>query len=134
MSEEVTLDAALQAQLLELEKKLEIADHFTLLGVPPGAAPAVAKAAFFALSLKFHPDRHFRKNLGSFRPVLEKVFKALSKAHQTVTHPEKRETYLAAHPELRPPPPAPKREPMKRMTWKKQDLPLTVVEAEKSRK
>lgn len=134
MSEEFALEGALKAQLLDLEKKLETADHFTLLGVPVGAAPAVAKAAFFQLSLKLHPDRYFRKNLGSFRPVLEKVFKALSKAHQAVTHPEKRESYLAAHPELRPPPPAPTRVPMKRMTWQKQGLPLTEVDAGKSRK
>ena len=132
MSEEVALEPALKAQLLDLEKKLEIADHFTLLGVPAGAAPAVAKAAFFQLSLKLHPDRYFRKNLGSFRPLLEKVFRALSKAHQTVTHAEKRESYLTAHPELRPPPPAPKREPMKRMTWRKQDLPP--IDSGKSRK
>lgn len=134
MSGEAALDEALRAQLLDLERKLETADHFTLLGVPVGSDPAVVKAAFFQLSLKLHPDRHFRKNLGESRPVLEKVFKALSKAHQTLTHPDKREAYLVAHPGLRPAPPAPRRVPMKRMTFQKSDLPAAVLDAAKAGK
>lgn len=85
------LDEALKAQLLDLEAKVKSADHFTLLGVARGADAASVKAAFFQLSKKLHPDKYFRKNLGDFRPRLEAVFKALSRAHQTLTHPEKRE-------------------------------------------
>lgn len=122
MSEEVALDPALVAQVQELDARLGTADLFTLLGVPLGAEPHVVKAAFFALSKRLHPDRYFRKELGPLRPQLERVFKALSTAHQTLTRPEKREAYLAANPGLRPAPPAPKRVPMKRLQWKKEDL------------
>jgi DnaJ-domain-containing protein 1 len=122
MSDEVTLDEGLKAQLVDLEAKLKSADHFTVLGVAIGADPPTVKAAFFQLSKKLHPDKYFRKNLGEVRPRLEAVFKALSKAHQTLTHPEKREAYLAANPHLRPPPPEPVRRAGVRMQWQKSDL------------
>lgn len=134
MSEEVALDPALVAQVVELDEGLETVDLFTLLGLPAGAEPQVVKAAFFALSKKFHPDRYFRRDLGALRPKLERVFKALSKAHQTLTRPEKREAYLTANPGLRPAPPAPKRVPMKRLQWNKADLKLPVEGATKGNK
>lgn len=126
MQEDVALDEALQAEILELEGKLQTADHFALLGVPNDAEPAEVKAAFYKLCLRMHPDRYFRKKLGSFKARLEKIFKALSHAHQTLTDPARREAYLVAHPSLRKPPPAPKRAPMKRMSWKKEDLQLPI--------
>lgn len=134
MSEEVALEPALVAQVQELDARLLTADHFSLLGVPAGAEPSVVKAAFFALSKKLHPDRYFRKELGELRPKLERVFKALSLAHQTLTRPERREAYLAAHPHLKPAPPAPKRVPMQRLTWKKVDLQLPPAASNKSGK
>ena len=134
MSEDVALDPALVAQVLELDAQLGKADLFTLLGVAAGAEPPVVKAAFFALSKKLHPDRYFRKELGDFRPKLERVFEALSRAHQTLTRAEKREAYLAANPGLRPAPPAPKRVPMRRLTWQKQDLQLPPADSSKSGK
>ncbi len=131
MTEEAALDPVLVAQVVELDGKLETADLFTLLGVAAGAEPQVVKAAFFALSKKLHPDRYFRKDLGELRPKLERVFKGLSKAHQTLTRPEKRDAYLAANPPLRP---APKRVPMKRLQWNKADLQLLPLDATKENK
>jgi curved DNA-binding protein CbpA len=103
MSEAV--DPALELEVLELETKLGSADLFTLLGVSKGADEAEVKAAFYKFSRRLHPDRHFRKPLGTLRPKLLKVFRALSKAHQTLTHPELREAYLTANPQLRKPGP-----------------------------
>ena len=125
MAEEVALGEAVKTQLLELEARLDTADHFTLLGVPLGADAVTAKAAFFKLSLLLHPDRYFRKNLGSFRPRIEKVFKALSKAHQALTDPLKREAYLVANPGLRKPNEVegPKRKPGQRISWQQKNLP-----------
>lgn len=134
MPEAVPLEPSLVAQVQALDAQLGKADLFTLLGVAPGAEPQVVKAAFFALSKKLHPDRYFRKELGDFRPKLERVFEALSRAHQTLTRPEKREAYLAANPGLRPAPPAPKRVPMKRLTWQKKDLPLPPLDPTKGGK
>jgi hypothetical protein len=124
MPEEVALEEAVKAELIALEGKLESADYFTLLGVEVEADAETVKTAFYKLCLRVHPDRYFRKNLGDFKPRLEKIFKALSRAHQALTDPAKREAYLLANPTLRKPPPAPKRVPGARMTWQKKDLPL----------
>ncbi len=123
MAEQVALDDALKKELLELEAKLETADHFALLGLPPGAEPAEVKAAYFELCRRIHPDRYFRKNLGSFKARMEKVFKALSKAHQTLTDPEKREAYLSTHQWLKKPA-GPRRVAAKRVMLNKKDLEL----------
>lgn len=104
MLEEVELDAARKKEVLELEARLATANAFELLGLPPGADPAAAKAAFFDLSRKFHPDRYFGKNLGSFKGRIERIFKRLSDAHQTLTNEQKRKAYLDAHPQLARPP------------------------------
>jgi DnaJ-class molecular chaperone len=94
-------DKALEAEVLALEAKLDKVDLFALLGLPPGADEAQVKSTFYKLSRRYHPDRHFRENLGPLKPKLLKVFRALSQAHQTLTNPELREAYLTANPHLR---------------------------------
>jgi curved DNA-binding protein CbpA len=111
MLEQVELDDGRKREILDLEKRLENANHFEALGVALGSDAAEVKSAFFELSKKFHPDRYFGKNLGSFKARIEKSFKRLSDAHQVLTHDDRRKAYLARHPELakappRPPPPA----------------------------
>jgi hypothetical protein len=131
MSEAV--DPALEAEVRDFEARLETADHFSLLGVENGASALEVKRAFYQLSRRLHPDRHFRKPLGALKPRLLKVFRALSKAHQTLAHPEQREAYLNAHPGLKPPPPpsvvATKHN--KRMSWNMADLKLGPPDATK---
>jgi curved DNA-binding protein CbpA len=59
------------------------------------------KKAFYELSRKFHPDRYFGKNLGSFRPRIERVFKKMTEAQNVLTDEAKRKTYLDQHPYLK---------------------------------
>jgi len=101
----IELDEALQREIADLEARIPTQNVFLLLGVPIDADRATVKKSFHALCLRLHPDRFFRKNLGPFRPRLERVFQALQSAHQTLSDPARRDAYLAAHPELRPPPP-----------------------------
>jgi tetratricopeptide (TPR) repeat protein len=96
----VDLEPERRADILALEARLETEDLFALLGVPPGAEPAAVKAAFYELSRRYHPDRFFGRNLGSFRPRLERIFRRLNEAHATLTEPEKRRAWLVAHPQL----------------------------------
>lgn len=103
--EEVDLDDVRKKQVLEIEKQLDDSNHFQILGVAPGSDPAAVKAAFFELSRKFHPDRYFGKNLGSYKGRIERIFKRLSDAHQTLTNEDKRKAYLQQHPELAVAPP-----------------------------
>jgi curved DNA-binding protein CbpA len=100
IDDEVDLDPARQQEILELEAKLETASFFELLGVPAGAPVEVVKAAFRDASRKFHPDKYFGRKLGSFKGRLEKVFKRLVEAHQTLSDPDRRRSYLDAHPGL----------------------------------
>lgn len=99
--EEVELDAARRAEILALDAKLSSNNHFEFLGVPSGASSDEVRAAFRDASRKFHPDRYFGKNLGSFGPKLDRIFKRLVEANQILTDPEKREAYLAANPFVR---------------------------------
>lgn len=108
MPELVDLDPALQQELIELERKQEGQDAFTLLGLRPGASVDEVKQAFIALSLRYHPDNFTGRNLGTFRARIERIFRRLLEAHSTLSQPERRAAYLKAHPQLTgaAPPPA----------------------------
>lgn len=101
MDEVVELDAERMREILELEAKLESASLFELLGVAPTASVEEIKTAFREASRKFHPDRYFGKKLGSYKGRLDRVFKGLIEAQQTLTDPARRAAYLEANPVLR---------------------------------
>lgn len=103
LAEEVELEPARKQEILALERTLDQHDHFSVLGLSPGAGAAEAKAAYYELSRRFHPDRYYGKNLGSFRGRIERIFRRLSEAQAVLTQPDKRAAYLKAHPELAPP-------------------------------
>lgn len=101
VDEQVDLDEGRKAEILALEEKVSSNNLFEFLGVPAGASPEEVRTAFREASRKFHPDKFFGKNLGSFRLKLDKIFKRLVEANQTLTDPAKREAYLAANPFVR---------------------------------
>ncbi len=103
-SEEVDLPPDRKQEILELDRKLETLNHFQVLGVPPGTSAEDAKKAYYEQSRKFHPDRFYGKNLGSFRARIERIFRRLTEAHNVLTQPALRKAYEQAHPELVPPP------------------------------
>ena len=100
LDEEVELDQARKKEVLDLERMLDGANHFEVFGLRPGTSPEEVKKAFYEASRRYHPDRYFGKNLGSFRARMERIFKRLSEAHQILTDPKKRAEYLGAHPDL----------------------------------
>jgi curved DNA-binding protein CbpA len=96
------LPADLQREILDFEARLDRPYH-ELLGVAADADLRSIKRAFFGLSKIYHPDRYFRRRLGSFGPRLERIFKRIALAYEMLSDP-------AARAELeRPsgPPPAP---------------------------
>lgn len=101
MEEQVDLDSQRQQEINELEAKVGKVNLYELLGVRVGAPVEDVRTAFRELSRKFHPDRYFGKNLGSFRARLDKVFKALVDANQTLSDDTKRAAYLEANPFVR---------------------------------
>jgi curved DNA-binding protein CbpA len=92
-AEEVDLDLETRGQILAIHAKLEEADHYALLGVDANADKRTLRRAYFELAAKFHPDRYFRKKLGSFKPRMEVIFGRLTLAHETLSHPDTRAEY-----------------------------------------
>ena len=98
--EEVDLDEKRKKEILDFEARLPGTNYFQVLGVTHLAQPDEARRAFYELSRRFHPDRFFGKNLGSFRSRVEKIFLKLIEAHEVLGDLEKRAAYLRSHPEL----------------------------------
>jgi len=86
-------EALSEAVDLPLDRKREILareailgkDHWTVLGLRPGATAEQVKLAYFDASRIFHPDRYYGKNLGSFRARLDRIFQRLSEAHEALS-------------------------------------------------
>jgi curved DNA-binding protein CbpA len=91
LDEDVDLALELRQQLLAADDP-EI-DYYALLGVEASADKAAVKRAYFKLAARFHPDRHFRKKLGSFKPRLESFFSRLTLAQETLTNDAARAEY-----------------------------------------
>ncbi|MEW5737414.1 MAG: DnaJ domain-containing protein [Myxococcota bacterium] len=101
LDEKVDIDETRKREILELEGKLASPNHYEILGLTAGASPEEATNAFREASKKFHPDRYFGKNLGSYKARLEKIFKRLVEAHTVLTDLQKRQAWLEANPLIR---------------------------------
>ncbi len=93
LDEDCDLELARKRTILDLYYRLEQLDHYALLDLPTNAEKKEVKAAYFKYVGIFHPDKYFGKNLGSFRPKLEKVFARLTEAHDTLTRKKTRHEY-----------------------------------------
>ena len=102
LAEKVELEDARKREVLKLEARLATDDYFALLGVPVRAPAVECKKAYYELTKRFHPDRFFGKNLGSYKDRIDRVFKKLTEAQAVLTDPNKRAVYLAQHQELVP--------------------------------
>ncbi|MBK7858639.1 MAG: DnaJ domain-containing protein [Archangiaceae bacterium] len=100
LAEDVDLPEDKKREILALEAALETKNHYELLGVKVGMPSAEIRAVFYELSRRYHPDRFFKKNIGSYRARIEHVYRRLSAAYETLTDDAKRDAYLKAHPEL----------------------------------
>jgi tetratricopeptide (TPR) repeat protein len=90
---------------LEVERRREIlfadanASRWTLwqvLDLPWNAPAAAAKAAYLDKVKVFHPDRYAGKRLGSYRGRLERVFRRLTEARDTLSDEARRVAYARA--------------------------------------
>ncbi len=93
LDEPADLSAERKKQILDTFYALDRLNHYQLLGVPEDAEKKTIKTAYYELVGIFHTDRYFGKNLGAFKPRLEKVFGALTKAHDTLTRSKARDDY-----------------------------------------
>ena len=95
LGEEVDLDVEMRRRVLVVYRDLQRLDHYALLGVAPSADRKGLKRAYFDLASKFHPDKYFRKNLGTYKVRMEAIFGRITQAHDTLTNRETRAEYDA---------------------------------------
>jgi curved DNA-binding protein CbpA len=95
LAEAIELDVEIRRRVLLLHRALDRVDHYALLGVPRTADRKEIKRAYYELASKVHPDKYFRKDLGSFGHRMAIVFGRLTQAHDALTVAEKRAEYDA---------------------------------------
>jgi curved DNA-binding protein CbpA len=93
LNEEVALPIETRKRILDAFYALEGRNHYQLLGVNKDADKKVIRNAYFELSKVFHPDAHFGKQLGAFKPKMEAVFKRLTEAYEVLGKAKKRADY-----------------------------------------
>lgn len=93
LSEPADLSEEQRKRILFVEMNLESWSYYKLLGSKRTATPAEIKNAYFKSSKEFHPDAFFRKNLGSYRERLDRIFRAMKLAYDTLQDPQRRATY-----------------------------------------
>jgi hypothetical protein len=84
------LDVDLQREILAFEARLVEASHHEILGVERHSDGREIKLAYFQLSKRFHPDRYFRRNIGSFAQRLDRIFRHVALAYELLSDPTTR--------------------------------------------
>ena len=79
LAEQIEMGEGERRLILAMERVIH--DPWALLGIPHGSDAKTVKRAYFALSKAIHPDRYYRKKLGSFRERTSIVFEATSRAY-----------------------------------------------------
>ncbi len=87
IDDRLEIDSEAQRRILEFETTLGLS-YDRLLDVPRGADPKVVKRAYFKLSKEFHPDRYFRREIGSHAARLEQIFKKILEAYEILSDPD----------------------------------------------
>jgi DnaJ-domain-containing protein 1 len=84
------------AELQRIESAVASGAHaFDLLGLPRTAERPQIRAAWHALSRRFHPDALHHSELGHLRERSEAVFASLNEAYQILSDPAQREELVA---------------------------------------
>jgi curved DNA-binding protein CbpA len=91
--EEVDLKPKVRAEIDSYFNKLDVVDFYNALDVHRSTDPREIVRAYKRKSKKFHPDRYFGKNLGSYKNKLEEVFKYLTQVKDLLCDPQRRAQY-----------------------------------------
>lgn len=93
LDEEVDIPVERRKRVLDTFHRLGELDYYALLGVPRDAEKEAIRTAYFTLSKVFHPDTAYGRNLGSFKAKMERVFRELTEAYETLGRKKKRQAY-----------------------------------------
>lgn len=95
LDEDVDIDLTRRRRILDLYYLLGQLTHYEVFGIDPSADKKAIKNAYFEVVNVFHPDRYFGKNVGSFKPKLEKVFARLTESYDVLSRNASRAEYDA---------------------------------------
>jgi curved DNA-binding protein CbpA len=95
LEEPTDLDHQKKKKILDLYNALDERTHYELLGVTADADKRAIKTAYYALAPEYHPDKYFRKRLGSYKNKIEAIFVRLTLAHDVLTSKQRRLEYDA---------------------------------------
>lgn len=101
LAQDVPLDEDHRRELICLHEQMSQMTFYDVFGLGSDASKKEIKKAYFRMSKRYHPDKFFRKEMGDFGPMLETVFKEITKAYRTLSSKRKRKDYdgeLAAQP------------------------------------
>jgi curved DNA-binding protein CbpA len=93
LREDVDLDPELRLRVLGASAVLESLDLYEMLAVERTADKKTVKRAYFEIAALFHPDRYFRKRLGSYKLRMETLFGRATQALDTLSSKELRAEY-----------------------------------------
>jgi len=94
LAEDVALQEREKRRIIQVMRLVAGGDYFAVLGVPRTAEKRELRRAYFRLSKEFHPDRHYKQNLGSFGPLLSIIFKTATEAFQELNDDDGRAAHL----------------------------------------
>lgn len=101
---ELELDA--KKRILGLSERLPRMTHYEVLDVARTATKKEIKSAYYRLAPEFHPDRWFRRELGSYKARIEAIFVRITEAQDVLVSKQGRADYDASLPEQDAEPPA----------------------------
>jgi curved DNA-binding protein CbpA len=93
LTEDVDLVAPFRMRILGAYSALASLDYYELLGLERTADKKGVKRAYFELAALFHPDRYFRKRLGTFKLKMETLFGTVTEAYNTLSDKGRRAEY-----------------------------------------
>lgn len=91
--EPVDLPPDTRLRILQVAWFARHGSHYEVLGLKRTASADEVKKTYYERSREFHPDSFFRKKLGSYKPLVEVIFKAVKKASDELSDPVRRGEY-----------------------------------------
>ncbi|MBI2377379.1 MAG: DnaJ domain-containing protein [Deltaproteobacteria bacterium] len=93
MGESVDLDEETKKKVIFTHEHLESWTHYQLLKIPRESDGKAIKKAYFARSKDWHPDRFRKPNLGSFKPMIDKIYRRVRDSYEFLSDDAKRKEY-----------------------------------------
>jgi len=95
LAEEVDLPEPIRVRILGTAAVLDSLDYYELLTIDRASDKKAVKRSYFELASLFHPDRYFRKRLGSYKGKMEAIFGRVTQAYETLSNKDQRAEYDA---------------------------------------